>query len=834
MAKPQRRPVLAPSTMASLPGRAAEALEQRRFREAIDLFKQLVRQEPRPEWKAALDDAYCGRAHALAAKQMFKEAAMVLENTRAPDGGLREPLLYARCLIQQGQQAKAASHLLHTVCGEGLAASERPAVEAMLAALLIAFPLPPAPLAVAPPAEALWRAGAAAAREALAAWMEGAAAEEVERLLGRISLRSAFRPLRLLLKSLVAGPEGAERNRALLETIAPGSAFFPFRQAVEAALDAGLSADAWKGLTPAQQGFVAETGGLEAASIDALAKVSAAAGTGPAALFETLQKWAASPQTGRHAPNLADLRLACLNLLPEITDRVGVFEKQFGRLSALERARIDALAAESDEAWAEAKGAWLRAARAIAEAGSGRVGDFSRAVIFRHIAALADRHPYIEDGEDDDAVSFYLRRASEADPEHIPTMLARIARYRSISRDQDWHRVAEEAVARFPQDSQVLLAATQSAVAREAYKKAAGFARRLLAIDPINPGLRRQMVELQVAQARKQIRAKRPDLAARALAEAAQWERADAPDSLLRIYNGLVALQEDRREAGEALVREGVELAGGGAAGWFRAVLEGDLVKIRSSAVSWLRAELGRARQTKATKACVQAVVSALGSAEAVAGMRSTKGAVGGMHSWLAASGSLDWSVAEFQALEDTLVRYAQFDVLEAIARAGRLREPGNRQWRFHEILARTHNEPGRMTVREEDEIEAIGRAASERNDAHTLTRLRRYLQINERMSGGGRRGAVADFEDMDDLDFAEALQMMLAMKGAMPKDMERDVRAQVGRVGREAAAADMAAMLANDPDGPHLPKAMARKIADMLIKSALAGGGKPGRGARL
>ena len=220
-----------------------------------------------------------------------------------------------------------------------------------------------------------------------------------------------------------------------------------YMKGLERRVDAGLSADAWKGLTPAQQGFVAETGGLEAASIEALAKVSAAAGTGPAALFETLQKWAASPQTGRHAPNLADLRLACLNLLPEITDRVGVFEKQFGRLSALERARIDALAAESDEAWAEAKGAWLRAARASAEAGSGRVGDFSRAVIFRHIAALADRHPYIEDGEDDDAVSFYLRRASEADPEHIPTMLARIARYRSISRDQDWHRVAEEAVA---------------------------------------------------------------------------------------------------------------------------------------------------------------------------------------------------------------------------------------------------------------------------------------------------------------------------------------------------------------------------------------------------
>ena len=92
-----------------LAGRGAEALRLGRFKEAVEIFKQLARQDPRPEWADRLADAYAGRAHALADKEMFKEAAMVLENTLAADGTLREPVLYLSCLIRQGQPQKARS-----------------------------------------------------------------------------------------------------------------------------------------------------------------------------------------------------------------------------------------------------------------------------------------------------------------------------------------------------------------------------------------------------------------------------------------------------------------------------------------------------------------------------------------------------------------------------------------------------------------------------------------------------------------------------------------------------------------------------------------------------
>jgi tetratricopeptide (TPR) repeat protein len=114
--KPQRRGPSPSVPIDTLAARAAEALQQERFKEAVELFKLVVRQEPRPEWQESLAAAYAGRARILAAKGMFKEAAMVLENTLAPDGTLREPLLYLKCLIREGQQQqKAAAYALQHV-----------------------------------------------------------------------------------------------------------------------------------------------------------------------------------------------------------------------------------------------------------------------------------------------------------------------------------------------------------------------------------------------------------------------------------------------------------------------------------------------------------------------------------------------------------------------------------------------------------------------------------------------------------------------------------------------------------------------------------------------
>ena len=216
-------------------------------------------------------------------------------------------------------------------------------------------------------------------------------------------------------------------------------------------------------------------------------------------------------------------------------------------------------------------------------------------------------------------------------------------------------------------------------MARKAYKKAAGFARRLLKINPINPGVRRQMIELQVAHARKQMRAKRPDLAAKELSGGGRMGTFRCPQRAAphRPWAGRDC-RAGQGEQAEAWLREGVQLAGGGVAGWFRAMLEAELMKMRPVTRGACARNLAQAREAPPTKEAVMAIVAALGQPEAAENKRTVAGLLPGMQAWLLQAAAIDWSPAEFQALAETLVRFEAFDLLRDYARAARRREPAN------------------------------------------------------------------------------------------------------------------------------------------------------------
>ena len=819
----QRGPV--PSTSLEVRvAQATEALREERFREAVELLKPVVRQEPRPEWRQLLAEAYRGRARALAAKRMFKEAAVVLENTLAADGTLCDPLFYVQCLIRDGQQQKAAAHaLLYAGQQTALPDDERAALEDLTAALLLMAPPRPDPARPGPPERTHWLELAAASRDALEAWTNGAPVEEVERHLGRISLRSAFRPVRLLLKALLGGLQEAERSRQVLKAIGQHSAFVGLREAVDAAVGGAVDAAAWHRLTPAQQAFVAEVRGLPAPASRFLAGSAEAARGGAASLFAFLLKQADLPQ--------AEIRSACLNLLPQLTDRLPQFEKAFGPLSALERHRIHALAAEARGEWRKAEAFWNRAVEAV-PGGDPQAG-LMRGVMLRHLADLAERHPQIEGDPADpygDPATAYLERSCEADPDHVPAVLALIARYRSEERDKDWQRLAEEAAQRFPDNRAALQQATEAAVARKAFRKAVGFARRLLAIDPINVGVRRQMIRLQIAHARKQMRASRPDLAIKELAAATEWERPDAPDALLRIAQGLAGMQGGEGQPAEARLREGVALAGGGVPGWFRVVLEAELMRVDGTHAGWLRKALAEVREAPPSREDIMAMITELGQPEAGENAKVVASLLLGLRVWLERGAGFDWLPHEFQALANAFARFGAYDLLEAYARAARRRSPANATARFYQIVARTRGRADRLSAAEAEDMLAMAQAAAAREDFHAANRIERFLD-GEPLAGPGRRHRRQRRGPVDAVE-AEALEMLIeTMMDEMPRGAADGLRAMVRELGREAAVAVLAEQFRDTAFGPPMPEPLLRELCETVVARTVAGSAPPRSG---
>jgi hypothetical protein len=74
---------------------------------------------------------------------MFKEAAVVLENTLPFGATIREPLLYLTCLIRQGSYQKAKQVALS--CLSRLLPDDADGVAGVAALLSLAVPAPGAP-----------------------------------------------------------------------------------------------------------------------------------------------------------------------------------------------------------------------------------------------------------------------------------------------------------------------------------------------------------------------------------------------------------------------------------------------------------------------------------------------------------------------------------------------------------------------------------------------------------------------------------------------------------------------------------------------------------------
>lgn len=555
------RPPSPGSVLAAAQGHAAAG----RFREAITAFKELLRLDDRRDLRVALADAYAGRARELAAKGMLKEALTVWENRVQVAPELGPDPAYFALLLRLGRVDSVAEAAVAGADGMD------PALLATLRGQLAAFHLAgdPAVAAGLPADDPILTQGEAASR-ALDAYC-GGDDEALRTALAAISFRSPYRDLAQILKALLRLPAAPAEAASMLARVPDDSGFAPLRRACELALGAPQALpERMAGVPEPAARFALTLAGWGTERQAVLIDYRRLGESGPKSLLRLLHRHRAS--LGEAWARRQALRL----LVPGFPKSAGwMTETGWRRLSEEERLLVAAWRAEdSPNPWAEIE-AWEDYGDYLEAQGTGEPGSdpaLRLALVLRrvdnHRDTLAESAPSRVQDASDRVLADSLTRSLKYDPDHRETY-ERLARYYLGGKDLKSARaVLDLGLKRFPEDARLLTAALDLALAADAFKKATRYAREILRIDPIDTGARERLVKAHLAHAGKQMRAKRLDLAAKELEQAAEWDQGGRFKERRELLGGLMELAASPAK-GKAILGERLRGLGVGIAAAF-------------------------------------------------------------------------------------------------------------------------------------------------------------------------------------------------------------------------------------------------------------------------
>ena len=554
------RPRLEDLPTRELINRGQTLLSDHDYKNAIDVYKLLLKREPQGGWRDALATAYLERARELAGKAMYREAIVLWENIPSLCGQTPQPALYVNWLLHTGQYAKAmTAYARHAPALSG--ADE---LEPLIGALALAGQKE---VLQGLPLETPLRRQLEAVQAALVAYSQGKTESVIREALQPLPIRSPYRDLRQIIAALVKLETDPAAAPALVERIAPGSPYHGLAEIVRACA-AREPIPALLKLDPAQRELAAQLLGLDSRQ-SKLVKDWAKLGDAPdpKAVFGFI--------TGNLAVfDRESARRTCLTLLPGYLQGQSGYAKLFGPLPAFEARRLQALRAERDHDADQALRHWRTCADELAKDAGHPDERLMAALVLRHMAELAkhDEESFWDD--EPSATARYLEESLQLDPSDRDTYLMLAILRHEAGDDKEYYRWVDQAVKQFPDDPLVLMAAIKTATARKAHKKAAGFAARLLAIDPINTPARTALITSHLAHARKQILAGKYELATKELDRASQLERDNARSGVVEIDRGLLAHRQRQPEAKRRWLQEGVRLAGSPVLAWLRLTVE--------------------------------------------------------------------------------------------------------------------------------------------------------------------------------------------------------------------------------------------------------------------
>lgn len=580
-----------------------------------------------------------------------------------------------------------------------------------------------------------------------------------------------------ILRALQHLPDEPEQAAGLLARIGNGSAFRQLRRAVQLALlpeTAFLEAIAAAGKTSVR--FACALRGWPQTRI---------------ALWEELDRLRGDPRPetllrfmNRHREALGADWVHCrgLRLLlagyPVNRKRLAALGAGPGSPTKEETLLLAAWDAERrEDPWGE-QAHWERYARHLIRAGAGETPESEHtlhiALALRHCDRVADilGHEDLPSADLealDTLVAGQLEESLTWDPDDRDTYLRLIGYYRRGKRRKDIRRLLEQAWTRWPRDMRILEAALDAAIEAGAFKKAAGIAREMLALDSINSGVRERLVEAHLAHARKQIPKGRPDLARKELAQAGEWARSTHARTEIDLVAGLIALIE-HAETGAPALRDLVERLGGGLAGHLALALAGEAISLSPPKLFKL---VGLGKPAPGGHDDLLATLARLRTYLDDDGKPSGE-LVGYLATALAKVPWNELSKGEVEAACETLRRCGLHKARLQAARTALKQWKGEPRFEFHAFEAKYPEYPSACSDNDFERLEAALERAREEGDTHTAQRIEEIL-----IAAGPMPFLPPP---------ATGLDKIMDMLG-LPPEIKRDIKQLVRQQGNEAAA---------------------------------------------
>lgn len=506
--------------------RVKTAMQHGHDKEAIVHLKQMLKQERRPEWEAWALEAHQRHTHRLLQSGECRESVSLFESGHQLCGLSLDCTDYIQCLLQLKQTTKAAER--YVVAQSSLPKTDLFKLQVELGAMVLAgdrqiLKLLPVDDPVVIDFD-----------KALALLENWCANNDVglKQDLKALSFRSPYRDLRALLSAGLPDNGSAGVDHALLTRITAES---PYKQLATllhtASLDNQQVLSSLAGLNNEEKRFLIQLKGWskdEGKLVEKLAQLPHEPDY--ASVFKIADFYKASNTESMR--NIA--KMAAIHGAAHYNRAVNLsrFEKRFGHLN------------KSEKVHAEARSMLFAYKHSLLDDNGYELGDYmqlERAWIdyidvvckadevddipFR--SALANRyltHLWVKTGSPlNEASVGNLERSLHVDPQDKTTHLMLIEYYLEINKPKKARAAVNHALEVYPEDTSILLAAIKVAVAGNTFKKAAGYAKQILSVDPINVEARRLLHSAHLSHARKQASVGKWQLVRKELQAAICW-----------------------------------------------------------------------------------------------------------------------------------------------------------------------------------------------------------------------------------------------------------------------------------------------------------------------